>query len=129
MLKTFFAGRVGKNAEHRTTQGGTDICSFSVACDTGYGENKSTVWIDVAKFGKGAAGLTRYIRKGDPITVSGDLTTKEHNGKTYLQCRADEIALQGGKSDNRGERRQSYDDPPANGGGGHDDLDDSIPPF
>lgn len=129
MLKTFFAGRVGKDAEHRTTQGGMDICSFTVACDTGYGENKSTVWIDVAKFGKGAQGLSRYIRKGDNITVTGDLTTKEHNGKMYLQCRADDVALQGGKSDNRGERRRSYDDPPANQGGGYGDLDDEIPPF
>lgn len=121
MLKVMIAGRVGKDAQHRTTQGGTDICSFTVACDVGFGENKSTVWVDVAKFGKGAEGLARFIRRGDPITVSGDLATREYEGKTYLTCRADEVALQSTKGDNRGERKQSYDAPPVS------DLDDDIP--
>ena len=123
MLKVMIAGRIGKDAQHRTTQGGTDICSFTVACDVGFGENKSTVWVDVAKFGKGAEGLARFIRKGDPITVSGDLATREYEGKTYLTCRADEVALQGAKSDNRGERKKSYDTPYNL----DDDLDADIP--
>jgi len=127
MLKITLAGRVGKDGEHRTTQGGTDICSFTVACDVGFGEGKSTVWVDVAKFGKGAAGLARYVRKGSPITVVGDLTTREHNGKTYLNCRADEVVLQGSKGDDRGEQRKSYDE--KSQGGGYDDLDDPDIPF
>lgn len=120
MLKVTLAGRVGKDAEARSTQDGTDICSFSVACDIGWGDNKRTLWVDVAKFGKGAKGLADYVKKGDPITVVGDLSTREHDGKTYLNCRADEIALQG-KGEGRGERKRPYDDPPA------DDLDDGIP--
>ena len=135
MLKVFLTGRVGKDAEHRTMQNGTDICSFPVACDVGFGDNKSTVWIDVAKFGKGAKGLSGFVRKGDPITVTGDLTTREHDGKTYLNCRADEVAFQRGRGDNRGEPRKSYDDKPSQGygnaadrpaGGGYSALDDDT---
>ena len=126
MLKATLAGRVGKDAVHKSLRDGTDVCNFSVACDVGYGEGKSTVWVDVAKFGKGAKGLTGYVRKGDPITVVGDLSTREHDGKTYIKCRADEVVLQG-KSDSRGERRQPYEEPPQQQGG-YDDLDaDSIP--
>lgn len=98
MLKVIIAGRLGKNAEHRKLQNGTDVCSFSVATDVGWGDNKHTVWVDVAKFGKGAEGLTRYLTKGTSVTVVGDLSTREHEGKTYLNCRADDIALQGGGS-------------------------------
>lgn len=130
MLKVTLAGRVGKNAEVRSTQGGTDICSFSVACDVGWGENKSTLWVDVARFGNGAKGIAPHIRKGDNITVVGDLSTREHDGKTYLNCRADEIALQGGGgAPERGERKQPYNDNSGGGGGSnYDDLDaDSIP--
>lgn len=125
MLKVIIAGRLGKNAEHRTTQGGTDICNFSVACDVGWGENKGTYWVDVAKFGKGAEGLARHLRKGDSVTVMGDLTMREYEGKTYLQCRADEITLQGGKGgDQRGEAKQAYSPAdPAN----FDEDEDGIP--
>lgn len=124
MLKVIIAGRLGKNAEHRTTQDGTDICSFSVATDVGWGDNKRTIWVDVAKFGKGAAGLTRYLTKGTSVTVVGDLSTREHEGKTYLNCRADDITLQGGGKSEGG----------SSGGGnssqgGYDDLDDELAPF
>ena len=130
MLKIIIAGRLGKDAQHRTTQTGTDICSFTVACDVGWGENKSTQWVDVAKFGKGAEGLSRYLKKGDPVTVTGDLTTREHEGKTYLNCRADDVALQGGKSSGGGQASgggQSQSSGQSQQGGGWDDLDDKIP--
>ena len=125
MLKVTLAGRLGRDAQHRTLQNGTDICSFAVACDTGFGDNKQTYWVDVAKFGKGAAGLSKILSKGDAVTVIGDLTTREHEGKTYLNCRADDVALQGGQK-GRGEQRQSYDDKPAQGGGYDDLADDGI---
>ena len=126
MLKVFAAGRVGQDAKHTTTQGGTDICSFSLACDVGFGDNKQTVWLDVAKFGKGAEGLSRYVKKGNQLTVSGNLSLREHDGKTYLKVQADDVALQGGNSS--GERSVSGNWPD-NGSSSTeaDDLDDSIP--
>lgn len=137
MLKATLAGRVGKDAVHNSLRDGTDICNFSVACDVGYGENKTTVWVDVAKFGKGAKGLSGYVRQGDPITVVGDLSTREHDGKTYIKCRADEVVLQSSKggAESRSNGSQSYGNTSQNNGygggadgGGYDDLDaDSIP--
>ena len=126
MLKVFAAGRVGQDAKHTTTQGGADICSFSLACDVGFGDNKQTVWLDVAKFGKGAEGLTRYVKKGNQLTVSGSLSLREHEGRTYLKVQADDIALQGGNSGNQRTPDGSQGSPPDNGGG-YDDMDDSIP--
>ena len=126
MLKVFAAGRVGQDAKHTTTQGGTDICSFSLAGDVGFGDNKQTVWLDVAKFGKGAEGLTRYVKKGNQLTVSGSLSLREHEGRTYLKVQADDIALQGGNSGNQRTPDGSQGSPPDNGGG-YDDMDDSIP--
>lgn len=129
MFIATIAGRVGKDAKHTTTQGGTDICSFTVATDVGYGDRKQTLWVDVSKFGKGAQGLSNYVRKGDPITVSGELSTREYEGKTYLQLNAHDVALQGRKDD--GSRQQSGDPQGGNQSGGHapnpDDLDDDIP--
>ena len=112
MLKTYLAGRLGRDAEFKQTQGGHDICSFSVACDVGFGDRKETYWVDVTKWGKGAQGLSGILRKGSAVAVAGELTTREHNGKTYLQCRADDVTILGGTE--RGERKQSYSDGPNN---------------
>lgn len=119
------AGTVGKDAETRTTQGGDAVCNFSLAVDDGFGESKGTIWFDVTRWGKGAAGLANVLVKGSRVAVSGDLTRKDVNGKTYLQIRADKVTIlstpQGGQKQERsgGNSRQSA----------ADYLDDSLPPF
>ena len=124
MFKVTAAGRLGRDAEFRTTQDGTGVCNFALAAEVGFGDAKKTYWLDVAKFGKGAEGLSRILRKGSAIAVSGQLGTREHNGKTYLQCRADEITIlgggQGGGQQAGGARQEER--APA-----HHDLDDEIP--
>lgn len=122
MLQLTIAGRVGRDAEAKQV-GGSDMCSFSVAADSGFGDKKKTVWIDVTSWGKGSQSLAGYIRKGDPITVTGEMSTREHDGKTYIQLRADRVELQG-KSEDRGSSRNQSSQPSY-----ADDLDDEIPPF
>lgn len=95
MLIVTLAGNIGKDAQFKQTQSGTDNCSFGVGVTVGYGDNKSTVWVDVTKWGKGAQGLANILRKGSRVTVSGELSTREHNNKTYLQCRADHVTIMG----------------------------------
>lgn len=127
MLIVTLAGNIGKDAQFKQTQGGTDICSFGVGVTVGYGENKSTVWVDVTKWGKGAQGLANILRKGSRVTVSGELSTREHNGKTYLQCRADHVTIMG--------TPQAQREPDASQGhaigfvGGFGQEDDSDIPF
>ena len=129
MLIVTLAGNIGKDAQFKQTQSGTDICSFGVGVTVGYGDNKSTVWVDVTKWGKGAQGLANILRKGSRVTVSGELSTREHNGKTYLQCRADHVTImgtpQGGQSQRRDDDREETSGQV--GGGGYDDLSDEIP--
>jgi single-strand DNA-binding protein len=124
MIIVTVAGNAGKDAEYKTTQGGTELCAFSVAGTVGYGDNKQTLWFDVTKWGKGAEGLSRCILKGTKVTVSGELSEREHDGKKYLQIRADHVALQGERSAGQqsGHRNQ-------NGAGTRDDIGRDRPPF
>ena len=126
MLKVTVAGRLGRDAEYRTLQDGTGICSFAVAADVGFGDKKKTYWVDVAKFGKGAEGLSKILRKGSSVAVTGELGTREHQGKTYLQCRADDLTILGGGQGGgqRDDYQQARKPSPAPA---HDDLDDDIP--
>lgn len=87
------AGNIGKDAETRRTQGGDAITGFSVAVSEG--RNKPTTWWDCAIWGKRGESVAQYIRKGGKISLTGRFSTREHEGKTYLQVKVSEFALQG----------------------------------
>ncbi len=123
------AGNIGKDAELRRMQGGDAVAGFSVAVSEG--RDKPTTWWDVSLFGKRGESLCQYLTKGSRVTVTGRFSTREYEGKTYLQCNASEIALQGG-GERRDDDRQDNNYPtgaPNGGGGFKNDLDDSIPFF
>lgn len=127
------AGNVGKDAELKSTQGGDQFCRFTVAVSTGWGDKKATTWWDVTRWGKGADKLAEFVTKGSRVSVSGEISTREHEGKTYLQLRADHVTLQGGGSDSgqaRGstaERSQQREARGKANSGFRDDLDDAVP--
>ncbi|MDS1138610.1 single-stranded DNA-binding protein [Nitratireductor indicus] len=128
MRSIVIAGRLGKDAElRRLPNTGDPVLQFTVAVDDGYGEKKKTLWFDCSLFGKRGQSLAEHLRKGAQVTVSGDFSTREHDGKTYLQIRVNDLTLQGGKpSTDTGQRSQSsYDD--QSGSYGDDDDQDSIP--
>jgi single-strand DNA-binding protein len=125
-MKTIsIAGNVGKDAEVRRTQDGTAVASWSVGVDDRAAREKATIWFDVSMWGARGEKLANYITKGTRVAVSGDLGTREYNGKTYLTVRADQVTLLGG-----GERREdalledAYSPPPNAPAG---DIDDEIP--
>lgn len=125
------AGMLGKDAVFKTTQGGNQLCNFTVAVNTGYGDNKTVTWWDVTKWGKGTDKLAEMLAKGTKVSVSGEVSTREHEGKTYLQIRADHVTLQGG----RGEKHNDLTHRNQDGFGGsqrpspldYGSLDDEIP--
>jgi single-strand DNA-binding protein len=121
MQSITIAGRIGRDAETRNAGEGT-VTSFTVAVDQRNGRDKTTNWWRVSIWGRRGESLCRYLRKGDNITVSGEFSVSEYEGKTQLNIRANEVALQGGKGEapERDERKQPYQPPAA-------DLADEIP--
>lgn len=94
-----FSGNLGNDCRIGNA-GGTPVCNFSVAVKSGFGQNEQSIWIDCALWGKRAeGGLPGYLIKGQKVMVSGELGTREHDGKTYLTCRVNEIDLAGGKNE------------------------------
>ena len=127
MKSITIAGRTTKDAElRRLANDGTPVLSWSVAVDDGYGQNKRALFFDCSLFGKRGEALEQHMPKGTSVTVSGDLSTREHNGKTYLTLRVNDVTLQGGKP------AQSRETSPSGGYGGSSydadpDDTDSIP--
>jgi single-strand DNA-binding protein len=129
------AGSLGKDAVAKTTQDGQQLLNFSVAVSGGFGDKKTTTWYDVTKWGKGGDKLAPYMLKGCRVAVCGELSTREYDGKTYLQvnCAQSGLTLQNSKQDNPSQSNGSqghsdgFQSKPASGGFGADDLDDDVP--
>jgi single-strand DNA-binding protein len=135
MIHASIPGRIGRDADLRHTQNGTAVANFPVATDHGWGDNKTTQWVECAVFGKRAEALTQYLTKGTPLTVIGQLHLEEftrqdgtHGAKNKLNV--SEVELQGGGQQGGGNQpaqapRQPAQ-PPAQGGS-FDDMEDDIP--
>lgn len=99
-------GRIGKDAVLRSTQS-DQVLGFSVAFDSGFGEKKQTIWLDCSLWGKRGASVADYLKKGKQVGVTGELGTREHDGKTYLTLRVADVTLIGSKDgDQKSEPRQ-----------------------
>lgn len=98
-------GNLGKDSEKRTLTDGTSVLSFSVA--DSQGKDKPAIWWDASLFGKRADVLAQYLRKGQQVTVVGQVTEREYTTKDGVtkkafSVRVQDMALQGGKRDDDG---------------------------
>lgn len=69
--KVMLIGRLGRDPERKTTQSGKSVCTFTLATDTGYGDNKKTDWHNITVFDKTADNCAKYLHKGSPAYVEG----------------------------------------------------------
>ena len=123
MKQVTIAGTIGRDAEIRDA-GERRITGWSVAVDDGWGDKKTTMWFDCNWWGQRGEKVAPHLTKGGKVTVTGELKTREHNGKTYMSVEVSDVTLQGGKP----QESSGYDGParqaPASQGSA---MDDEIP--
>ena len=93
-LKVSGVFRLGRDPELKTLDSGSVVANFSVAADNKYvkGEDKlPPVWVGVDVWGKRAEFVTEYFKKGSLIELTGKLSTREWEGKTYLDLEASTV--------------------------------------
>lgn len=138
MISLNLIGRVGKGGASIKAVGDRSVLAFSVAADSGFGAKKKTEWFDCSLWGQRGEKLVDYIQQGDQIGVTGNLSTREHDGKTYLQIDVQDVTLIGGKRDDKparsegrssGGRAQQPSNPQYDNATTSDDFDDTNLPF
>jgi single-strand DNA-binding protein len=96
-------GRVGRDAELRRTPNGHPVLNWSLATDSGWGDNKRTVWVRCALWGDRAESLAAHITKGTLLLVVGELgepsvwTGQDGTARASLEVTAREIRFAGGR--------------------------------
>lgn len=127
-------GRLGRDPEIKQTKSGSNMCSMSVAVDSGFGNNKTTTWYRVSAFGKNAESSAKHLKKGSLICASGDLAVNEFEGKDgttklSLDITADKIVFLSGRQEQTSNGGQSA---PQNQTDAHNDdpfIEEESMPF
>lgn len=79
--KVILMGRLTRDPEIRNTNSGKAVCSFTVAVESGYGDQKQTDFINCVAWNKTAEFLGKYFTKGMMIIVVGRISTRTWEGQ------------------------------------------------
>jgi single-strand DNA-binding protein len=76
-----FSGRLTADAERKTVGSGAELVSFDLACNTGWGEYKKTLYLTCSLWGKAGTGVYPYLKKGKAAAVCGQLIESRWTGQ------------------------------------------------
>lgn len=72
--------RLGRDAELKYTSKGLAVCNCALAFSVGFGERKTTTWIEASIWGRQADGLASHLLKGSAIVAHlKDLKLEEYD--------------------------------------------------
>ena len=106
-------GRLTRDPELRRTKNDLEVCTFTIAVNNGFGENKRVGFYRVVCFKGTAVNIEKYCSKGSHICVVGKLTEKKWQNKegetkysvevianqvTFLSKKGDSVQSSGGGS-------------------------------
>lgn len=110
-------GYLGNPPDEIRTVGnkGTSVTRFSLAVSTGWGDRKSTLWMDVTCWGKLAETACNMLQKGSLVYVEGELVEEswdDKNGEKRTKIKLDckdwrFVGGKGSEGEDRGEKQQS----------------------
>ena len=97
------SGRLTSDVELKTTPNGVSVCTFSIANEIGYGENKKTSFINIVAWRQTAEFVSKYFKKGSMIGIEGSIQTRKYqdqngNTRTVFEVIADNVQFMESKN-------------------------------
>jgi single-strand DNA-binding protein len=127
-------GNLGRDADQRFTSS-SSIVTFSIPLEAGFGNQKTTTWINCNVWGKQGEALLPYLKKGQQVGVSGEFSIrewvdKEGNKRQSPELRVEKMKLLGSRPSETSASAvpQTGSDGQEPGGSAmNGDFDDDIP--
>lgn len=99
MNKVILIGRSASRPELRYTQGGTAVCTPSMAVNKSYTDKagnrvKNTLWVNCVFYGKRAEWAADALDKGTQFYVEGELSVREYETKAGVKRTSVEVIVQ-----------------------------------
>ena len=79
--KVILMGRMVKDPELRHTNSGNAVASFSIAVNSGYGDEQKTDFINCVAWNKTAEFINNWFAKGRMIVLVGRLSTRTYESQ------------------------------------------------
>lgn len=94
-----FTGYLGQSADQKFV-GDQSLVAFSVAVKSGFGEKAVTTWANCQMWGKRGESVLPYLKKGQLVGVSGEVTLRMYEKKdggagSSLDVRVNDLTLLG----------------------------------
>lgn len=112
-----FIGNVGNEPEIRYMPSGEAVANISLAVSETWKDKQGqkqdrTEWVKVSFFGALADVVSKYVHKGDPLYVSGQMKTRKWTDKDgqdrySTEIRGDRLQMLGGKGDAQSEPKSA----------------------
>lgn len=90
--KVILMGRLGRDPELKTVNN-SSLCKFSLAVDEGYGDNKTTNWINITAWNKLADVCAKVLKKGRQVVVEGRLKVRSYDDKDGVKRHITEVVI------------------------------------
>lgn len=124
-------GRLTRDPEIRTTEGGVSVASYTVAVDRDFADKKSgekqTDFFDCVSWRQQAEFIGKFFRKGSMIVVEGRMQFRDWTDKDNAKRKSAEIAASNvyfGESGKKNQPEQQAEPAPNVDGG---ELDPKLP--
>lgn len=92
MNKIILTGNLGHDPSIKDANG-KQVAEFSVGVQSGYGQNKTTIWFRVQAWEKKAELCKQYLAKGSKVLVIGELKPNEYIPKQGPNAGTKQISL------------------------------------
>lgn len=94
--KVILIGNLGRDPELRYTQGGTAVCTLSIATTRSYNNRNNerveeTEWHRVVVWSKQAEFCNQYLTKGRQVYIEGRLQTRSYDDKDGIKRYSTEV--------------------------------------
>ena len=94
MNKVVLVGRLSADPEIRFTQSGSQVASFHLAVDSGYGDHKRTDFIPHVAWNKIAETVGNNLGKGRKVLTEGRLQIRSYDATDGTKRRVAEVIIE-----------------------------------
>lgn len=103
MIQLTITGSLGRDCAVKQVEGGKTVINFSVAVNVGYGDKKTTIWVEAAYWTE-KTGIAPYLVKGAKVLVTGEAglrkyTKNDGTSDASMTIRVAQVELIGGKQE------------------------------